>query len=62
MPSRKPTLSASRVLTVANVGPIAALAGVRELNIGHALIARALFVGLRAAVTEMRAAMAAARP
>jgi pyridoxine 5-phosphate synthase len=38
-----------------NVEPIAALPGINELNIGHAIIARALFSGLASAVTEMRA-------
>lgn len=45
-----------------NVSSIAAIAGIAELNIGHAIIARALFVGLRAAVGEVREAMHAARP
>lgn len=44
-----------------NVQPVAAIGEIVELNIGHALIARALFQGLRAAVSEMRALMAAAR-
>jgi pyridoxine 5-phosphate synthase len=44
-------------LTVHNVGPIAAIPEIVELNIGHALIARALFVGLPAAIGEMRRAM-----
>jgi len=44
-----------------NVHPVAALREVVELNIGHALIAHALFVGLPAAVREMKALMAAAR-
>jgi pyridoxine 5-phosphate synthase len=48
-------------LTVANVAPIAAIPHVRELNIGHALIADALFVGLDCAVRAMRAAMDLAR-
>ncbi len=48
-------------LTVDNVGPIAAIPEIVELNIGHALIARALFIGLPAAITEMRQAMDAAR-
>ena len=48
-------------LTVANVAPIAAIPQVRELNIGHSLIADALFVGLDEAVRAMRAAMDAAR-
>ena len=38
-----------------NVEPIAAIAGINELNIGHAIIARALFSGLAGAVAEMRA-------
>lgn len=43
-----------------NVEPIAAIAGINELNIGHAIIARALFSGLAGAVTEMRALIMAA--
>ncbi|AQZ93318.1 pyridoxine 5'-phosphate synthase [Halopseudomonas phragmitis] len=38
-----------------NVEPIAAIPGINELNIGHAIIARALFSGLAEAVREMRA-------
>jgi pyridoxine 5-phosphate synthase len=45
-----------------NVMPIAALPEVVELNIGHAIIARALFDGLASAVREMKALMVAARP
>lgn len=44
-------------LTTGNVGPVAAIAGMEELNIGHALVARAVIVGLEAAVREMLAAM-----
>jgi pyridoxine 5-phosphate synthase len=44
-------------LTLANVGPVAALPGVVELNIGHAIVARALMVGFPAAVGEMLAAV-----
>ena len=44
-----------------NVRPVAALREIVELNIGHALIAHALFVGLSAAVREMKALMAASR-
>jgi pyridoxine 5-phosphate synthase len=47
-------------LTVANVGPVAALPEVVELNIGHSIVARAVLIGLEAAVREMQAAMAAA--
>lgn len=44
-------------LTVDNVGAIAAIQEIRELNIGHAIIARAIFVGLPEAVREMWQAM-----
>jgi pyridoxine 5-phosphate synthase len=44
-------------LTTANVAPIAALPHVEELNIGHWLVARAVVVGMAAAVREMLAAM-----
>ena len=45
-------------LTTDNVGPVAAVAEIEELNIGHAIISRAVLVGMTAAVTEMLAAMA----
>ena len=48
-------------LTFDNVGPIAAIPQVRELNIGHFLVGEALFVGLAAAVRRMREEMDAAR-
>jgi pyridoxine 5-phosphate synthase len=48
-------------LTYETVRPIAALPEVRELNIGHFLMGEALFVGLPAAIAEMRRAMDAAR-
>ncbi|WKE66427.1 pyridoxine 5'-phosphate synthase [Gallaecimonas kandeliae] len=44
-----------------NVQPIAAMPQIHELNIGHALIARALFDGLDKAVRDMKALMVAAR-
>jgi len=44
-------------LTMANVGAVAALEAVEELNIGHALVSRAVLVGMRQAVEEMLAAM-----
>jgi len=50
-------LYAGHGLTTANVGPVAALAGMEELNIGHALIARAVLAGIAAAVREMLQAM-----
>jgi pyridoxine 5-phosphate synthase len=48
-------------LTVTNVGLVAAIPEIEELNIGHSIISRALFVGLDQAVKEMREAMRAAR-
>ena len=42
-----------------NVEAIAAIPGIHELNIGHAVIARALFVGLKEAVAEMKRLMVA---
>ena len=40
-------------LTYANVGAVAAIPEIAELNIGHSIIARAVFVGLERAVREM---------
>lgn len=37
-----------------NVEPVAAIPGINELNIGHALVAHALFVGFKQAVIEMK--------
>jgi pyridoxine 5-phosphate synthase len=47
--------NAGHALNYFNVQPIAALPGVRELHIGHAIVSRAVFVGLREAVREMKA-------
>ena len=44
-----------------NVQAIAAIPAIRELNIGHAIIARALFTGLGSAVAEMKRLMREAR-
>jgi pyridoxine 5-phosphate synthase len=44
-----------------NVSDIAALTEIRELNIGHSIIARAVFTGLQAAVKEMKQLMQQAR-
>ena len=44
-----------------NVQPVAALREIVELNIGHAIVSRAVFDGLAKAVREMKALMAAAR-
>ncbi len=48
-------------LTVRNVGPVAAIPEIEELNIGHSIVSRAVFVGLDHAVKEMLEAMRAAR-
>jgi len=48
-------------LTVRNVGVVAAIPEIEELNIGHSIISRAVFVGLDRAVKEMREAMRSAR-
>ena len=49
--------NAGHALNYFNVQPVAALAGVRELHIGHAIVSRAVFVGMREAVREMKALM-----
>jgi pyridoxine 5-phosphate synthase len=50
-------VNAGHGLNYRNVGPIAELPHVRELNIGHAIIARSVFVGIAQAVREMKALM-----
>jgi pyridoxine 5-phosphate synthase len=50
-------VNAGHGLNYQNVAAIAALTGVRELNIGHAIVARALFTGLGPAVREMKRLM-----
>jgi len=52
--------NAGHALTYANVQPVAALPGVCELHIGHAIVSRAVFVGLREAVREMKQLIRAA--
>ncbi len=49
--------NAGHALNYYNVQPVARLAGVRELHIGHAIVSRAVFVGLRDAVREMKQLM-----
>ncbi len=49
--------NAGHALNYYNVQPLARLAGIRELHIGHAIVSRAIFVGLREAVREMKALM-----
>lgn len=48
-------------LTVSNVGAVAAIPEIEELNIGHSIVSRAIFVGLVEAVREIRVAMDQAR-
>jgi len=50
-------VNAGHGLDLANVGPVAAIEGVEELNIGHALVGRALMVGAESSVREYLAAM-----
>jgi pyridoxine 5-phosphate synthase len=46
--------NAGHALNYFNVQPVARLPGVRELHIGHAIVSRAVFVGMREAVREMK--------
>ncbi len=48
---------AGHALNYANVGMVARLPGVSELHIGHAIVSRAVWTGLRKAVAEMKGAM-----
>jgi pyridoxine 5-phosphate synthase len=52
--------NAGHALNYFNVEPVAALPGVRELHIGHAIVSRAVFIGMREAVREMKSLMARA--
>ena len=54
-------VNAGHGLNYDNVGPVAALAGIAELNIGHAIVAHAVFVGWETAVREMKRLMTEAR-
>jgi pyridoxine 5-phosphate synthase len=54
-------VNAGHGLTLDNVTPIAAIRVINELNIGHSIVADALFVGLEEAVRRMKARMLAAR-
>jgi pyridoxine 5-phosphate synthase len=49
--------NAGHALNYFNVQPVARLPGVRELHIGHAIVSRALFIGMREAVREMKGLM-----
>ena len=55
------SVHAGHGLTTRNVGPVAAIPDIEELNIGHHVISRAVIVGLHTAIRELRAAMDAAR-
>jgi pyridoxine 5-phosphate synthase len=52
-------VNAGHGLNYVNVGPVAAIPEVEELNIGHSIVARAALVGMERAVREMLAAMGA---
>jgi len=54
-------VNAGHGLNIHNVAPIAKILPIAELNIGHALIAQALFLGLPAAIVQMKEAMFRAR-
>lgn len=54
-------VNAGHGLNYQNVKPIAAIKEILELNIGHAIVARALFCGLKEAVKQMRQLMQEAR-
>jgi len=54
-------VNAGHGLNYANVQPVAAIKQIRELNIGHAIVARSVFVGIARAVREMKALMGSAR-
>ena len=58
---RRLEVHAGHGLNYRNVGPVAAIAAITELNIGHAIIAQAVFDGLAAAVRAMHAQMQRAR-
>ena len=49
--------NAGHALNYFNVQPVAAMVQVRELHIGHAIVSRALFIGMREAVREMKRLM-----
>ena len=55
------SVHAGHGLTTRNVGPVAAISDIEELNVGHHVISRAVIVGLDIAIRELRAAMDAAR-
>lgn len=54
-------VNAGHGLTIHNVAPIAKILAIQELNIGHSLIAQALFLGLPAAIQQMKETIYRAR-
>ncbi len=52
-------VNAGHGLNYHNVGPIVAIPHIAELNIGHAIISEAVFIGLEQAVKNMKALLAA---
>jgi pyridoxine 5-phosphate synthase len=54
-------VNAGHGLTLENVGPVAAITQIVELNIGHSIVSRAIFVGMEQATREMLAACRNAR-
>jgi pyridoxine 5-phosphate synthase len=55
-------VAAGHGLNYRNVLPVAAIAEIEELNIGHAIVAQAVLVGMERAVREMKALLRQARP
>ena len=55
-------VAAGHGLDYRNVAPVVAIPEIEELNIGHSIVARSMFVGLTRAVTEMRYLMNRSRP
>lgn len=55
-------VNAGHGLHYENIAPIAAISAMRDLNIGHSIVARALFVGMTSAVEEMKLAIRQAQP
>ena len=54
-------MAAGHGLSYQNVDPVAQISEIEELNIGHAIVARAVLVGLERAVREMKELLAKAR-
>ena len=54
-------IHAGHGLSIGNVRPVSATPEIEELNIGHSIVSRAVFIGLHAAVVEMKEAICAAR-